>query len=350
MNKDYRNHNNFLNKDSRVFIIAEMSGNHNQSLSHAIKIVEAAAKSGVDAIKLQTYTADTMTIDSNNDEFLVSGDSIWKGRKLYDIYKSAHTPWEWHKTIFKRATELGLIAFSTPFDSSAVDFLESLNVPCYKVSSFENTDINLIKKIASTGKPMIISSGMATISELGETVDTARKYGCNDITLLKCTSTYPASPEDSNILTIPHMKSLFNCRVGLSDHTLGVGVAVASVALGATVIEKHFTLDRMDGGIDSLFSLEPDEFSLLVSESERASVSLGHIKYGPGKSENNSVKRRRSIYITENLVAGDKISHKNIKAIRPGYGLPTKYMDIVIGMRVLCDVKHGSPLTWDLLK
>jgi pseudaminic acid synthase len=332
------------------FIIAEMSGNHNQSLDRALKIVEAAAKSGAHGLKLQTYTADTMTLDLNEGEFFISDDkSMWKGRSLYELYQEAHTPWEWHKPIFERARELGLIVFSTPFDETAVDFLEDLDVPCYKIASFENADIPLIRKVASTGKPMIISTGMATIAELDETVRTARENGCHDIVLLKCTSTYPATPENTNLLTIPHMRELFGCEVGLSDHTLGIGAAVASVALGATVIEKHFTLRRADGGVDAAFSLEPHEMKALVEETERAWQALGEIQYGPMDAEKKSMVFRRSLYIAEDMKAGDVLTRENLRSIRPGHGLPPKYYDILLGKKLTRDVNRGSPVGWELI-
>lgn len=331
------------------FIIAEMSGNHNQSLTRALEIVEAAARSGAHALKIQTYTADTMTLDLDEGEFLITDEnSLWKGTSLYKLYQEAYTPWEWHKPIFDRCRELGIIGFSTPFDETAVDFLESLDVPCYKIASFENTDIPLIKKIAQTGKPMIISTGMATVAELDETVRTAREAGCDDIILLKCTSSYPASPENSNIKTIPHMKELFGCEVGLSDHTLGIGVAVASVALGATVIEKHFTLARSDGGVDSVFSLEPCEMNCLVQETERAWLACGQVRYGLTKEEMKSLQFRRSLYIVKDLKAGDIICSDNIRNIRPGLGLSPKFIDIIKGRKITKDVKKGTPLTWSL--
>lgn len=339
-----------IGKNYRPFIIAEMSGNHNQSLERALAIIEAAAECGVDAIKLQTYTADTMTLDLSEGEFYIDDDnSLWKGSSLYDLYKQAYTPWEWHKPIFERCKELGLIVFSTPFDESAVNFLEDLDVPCYKVASFENTDLTLIKKIASIGKPMIISTGMATVAELDETVKAVREAECKDLILLKCTSTYPASPQNTNILTIPHMKELFNCQVGLSDHTMGVGVAVASVALGATVIEKHFTLSRADGGVDSVFSLEPNEMKALVVECERAWQALGKVYYGPTNKEKSSLKFKRSLYVTKDMEAGETFTKENIRPIRPGLGLPTKYYEIFLGKKVSKNVKKGTPLTWDLL-
>ncbi|MDD2367414.1 MAG: pseudaminic acid synthase [Desulfuromonadaceae bacterium] len=333
------------------FIIAEMSGNHNQSLDRALEIVDAAAASGAHALKLQTYTADTMTIDIKEGEFFIEDpNSLWKGRSLYDLYQEAHTPWEWHKPIFDRCRDLGLIYLSTPFDDTSVDFLESLDVPCYKIASFENTDIPLIRKVAATGKPMIISTGMATVAELDETVRAAREAGCNDIILLKCTSTYPSTPENTNIRTIPHMRELFDVQVGLSDHSMGTGVAVAAVALGATVIEKHFTLNRADGGVDSSFSLEPEEMSSLVVEMERAWQSLGQVSYGPTEKEKKSLVFRRSLYVVKDMKADDVFTAENVRAIRPGYGLQPRYMDIVLGMKCNKDVKKGTPLSWNILK
>ena len=332
------------------FIIAEMSGNHNQSLERALEIVEAAARAGVHALKLQTYTADTMTLDVEHGEFFIDDESsLWKGQSLYKLYQQAYTPWEWHKPIFDRCRELGLIAFSTPFDETAVDFLEELDVPCYKIASFENNHLPLIRKVASTGKPLILSTGMATVAELDEAVRTAREAGCRDLILLKCTSTYPASPEDSNLLTIPHMRDLFQCQVGLSDHTLGIGVAVASVALGATVIEKHFTLSRAEGGVDAAFSLEPHEMKLLVEETERAWQALGTISYGVTENEQKSLRFRRSIYVTRDIKAGEKLTKENIRVIRPGFGLAPKYYEIVLGKVVNRDVEKGTPLSWDLI-
>lgn len=334
----------------KPFIIAEMSGNHNQSLERAMAIVEAAAKAGAHALKLQTYTADTMTLDLDEGAFHIEDpESFWRGNSLYQLYQQAYTPWEWHKPIFDRCQELGLSCFSTPFDETAVDFLESLEVPCYKIASFENTDLPLIRKVASTGKPMIISTGMATVAELDETVRAARKSGCSDVILLKCTSTYPASSDNTNILTIPHMREMFNCEVGLSDHTMGLGVAVASVALGATVIEKHFTLARADGGVDSAFSMEPAELFQLVKETERAWQSLGTVAYGVTEKEMASFKYRRSLYIVADMQAGDILTHDNLKAIRPGFGLPPKYLDILIGKRVNQVISKGTPVSWDLI-
>ncbi len=332
------------------FIIAEMSGNHNQSLERALEIVEAAAKTGAHALKLQTYTADTMTLDIKEGEFFIDDpNSLWYGHSLYELYQQAHTPWEWHEPILKRCKELGIIGFSTPFDTTAVDFLESLDVPCYKIASFENTDLPLIRKVASTGKPMIISTGMATVAELDETVRAARDAGCHDIILLKCTSTYPATPENSNLLTIPHLRELFNVEVGLSDHTMGIGVAVGSVVLGATVIEKHFTLRRADGGVDATFSMEPSEMAQLVVESERAWQALGQIHYGSTQAEQASRMFRRSLYVVEDMKAGDVLTVDNVRAIRPGLGLPPKYLDGILGKKVNCDIKHGTALLLDYL-
>lgn len=332
------------------FIIAEMSGNHNQSLDRAIEIVEAAAAAGAHALKIQTYTADTMTLDLDEGEFFISDpDSLWEGTSLYKLYQEAYTPWEWHQPIFERARELGMLPFSTPFDETAVDFLEELGVELYKIASFENTDIPLIQKVARTGKPMIISTGMASVAELDESVKAARDAGCENLVLLKCTSTYPANPENTNILTIPHMRDLFGCEVGLSDHTMGVGVAVASIALGASVIEKHFTLRRADGGVDSTFSLEPEELKSLVVETERAWQSLGKVSYGATQAEEKSKVFRRSLYITQDLRAGDVLNHENVRAIRPGHGLAPKYLDKVIGRKAGEDLKKGTALTWNLL-
>jgi pseudaminic acid synthase len=334
----------------KPFVIAEMSGNHNQSIDRALEIVEAAAKSGAHALKLQTYTPDTMTLDSEQQEFVVADTNrLWAGESLYKLYGQAQTPWEWHELIFKRGRELGLEVFSTPFDASAVDFLERLEVPCYKIASFENTDLPLIRRVAATGKPLIISTGMASVAELDESVSAARDAGCKELILLKCTSTYPSAPEDTNILTIPHMRSLFNCEVGLSDHTMGLGVAVASVALGATVIEKHFTLRRSDGGVDSVFSLEPAELNDLVVETKRAWQALGRISYGPTATEVESLAFRRSLYASRDIQAGEFITKDNVRAIRPGNGLPTKYFDIILGRAVNKDVQRGTAITWDLI-
>ena len=339
-----------IGKEYKPFIIAEMSGNHNQSIERALVIVDAVAKAGTHALKLQTYTADTMTLDIDEGPFHIEDpESLWKGNSLYKLYQQAYTPWEWHKPIFDRCKELGLIYFSTPFDETAVDFLESLDVPCYKIASFENTDLPLIRKVASTGKPMIISTGMATVAELDETVRVARESGCLDVILLKCTSNYPTTPDNTNILTIPHMRELFECEVGLSDHTMGIGVAVASVALGAAVIEKHFTLSRADGGVDSSFSLEPEEMRQLVLETERAWQALGRIAYGPTDMEKASLQYRRSLYIVEDMKKGEILNKTNLRAIRPGLGLSPKYFDNLIGKTIKIDITKGTPASWDLV-
>ncbi|SDK04123.1 pseudaminic acid synthase [Sediminibacillus albus] len=332
------------------FIIAEMSGNHNQSLDNALKIVEEAAKAGADAVKLQTYTPDTMTIDVDEREFVINDPAnLWNGKSLYNLYQEAHTPWEWHEAIFNRCRELDLIVFSSPFDETAVDFLEELDVPCYKIASFENTDMPLLRKVASTGKPVIISTGMATLSELDETIRAVKESGCKDIILLKCTSTYPAPAIDTNIKTIPYMSQVFNSNVGLSDHTQGIGVAIASVALGATVIEKHFTLSREDGGVDSVFSLEPKELRQLVNETNKAWEALGQITFGPSEKEKSSRTRRRSLYITKDIQAGDVFTKENLKAIRPGLGIPPKYYDLVLGKKAQKSAVKGTPLQWEYL-
>jgi pseudaminic acid synthase len=335
-----------INSDSKPFIIAEMSGNHNQSLDRALAIVDAAAQAGAHAIKLQTYTADTMTVQGAytiNDE-----NSLWKGRELYELYQEAYTPWEWHKPIFERAREKGILAFSSPFDETAVDFLESLQVPVYKIASFENTDWPLLKKVASTGKPVIMSTGVASLADIDESVKLLRQVGCRDLILLKCTSTYPASPENTNLSTIPHMAQLFNCPVGLSDHTMGIGASVAAVALGARVIEKHFTLRRADGGVDSAFSLEPEELKALVIETERAHLALGNIQYGVQKAEEKSRFFKRSIYAVTDIKAGEKLTKENIRVIRPGDGLAPKYLDNVLSKFAKGPINKGTPLKWDL--
>ena len=335
---------------SAPLVIAEMSGNHNQSLDRALEIVDAAAQSGAHALKIQTYTADTITIDIREGEFFISdAKNLWKGSSLYELYEKAHTPWEWHKPIFDRAQQHGLIAFSTPFDRTAVDYLEQLNVPCYKIASFENTDLPLIKYVAATGRPMIISTGMATFAELDETVEAARSAGCKDLVLLKCTSTYPSTPDDSNILTIPEMRKRYGCEIGLSDHTMGIGVSVAAVALGATVIEKHFTLQRADGGVDSAFSMEPQEMAQLVIETERAWQAMGKVHDGPTEKETASLVFRRSLYVVEDMKVGDTFTAKNLRAIRPGYGLAPKFYDHTIGKTAKRDIARGTPLSHDLI-
>lgn len=336
-------------KKKSPFIIAEMSGNHNHSLERAINIIEAAAWAGVDAVKLQTYTADTLTIDKRDNEFFIGDkNSPWYGESLYELYQKAYTPWEWHEKLFSCCEKLGLICFSTPFDATAIDFLEKLNCPYYKIASFENIDLKLVKKVAQTKKPMIVSTGMASIAELDELVRTARQNGCADLTLLKCVSNYPANPEGFNLRTLPHMQELFKCNVGLSDHTLGIGVSIASVALGATVIEKHFTLSRAEGGVDSSFSMEPQEMAELVRECKAAYKALGEVSYEISSQE--SKLGRRSLYVVEDMKKGDVLTEKNLRSIRPGYGLEPKYFDDVLGLKVVKDVKRGTALSWDMLK
>lgn len=327
------------------FVIAEMSGNHNQSLERALAIVDAAAEAGAHAIKLQTYTADTMTLDARGGSFEINDpNSLWSGKNLHDLYKQAYTPWEWHAPIMERAQTHGLICFSSPFDESAVDFLNALDMPAFKIASFENNHLLLIEKAASTGKPLIISTGMATLGELDQAVTTARRAGCEQLILLKCTSTYPATPENTNISTIPHLKKLFETEVGLSDHTMGTGVAVASVALGASVIEKHFTLSRADGGVDSSFSLEPQELQSLVVETQRAWQSLGCVKYGPTKAEQNSLIFRRSIYVAKEIAEGELFTKENLRIVRPGDGLQPQFLTELLGKPSKRNLPQGKPL------
>ena len=332
------------------FIIAELSGNHNQSLDRALQLVDAAAESGAHAIKLQTYTPDSLTLPIKTGDFCIDDPkSLWCGSCLHDLYKVGMTPWEWHKDIIERAEQHGMVAFSTPFDEEAVDFLEDLNTPCFKIASFENAHLPLIRKIAATGKPVIMSTGMAKLAELEASVEALKQGGCENIVLLKCTSTYPAEPDKTNISTIPHMKALFQCEVGLSDHTLGVGVGVAATALGASVIEKHFTLNRADGGVDSAFSMEPAELASLVTETERAWKSLGQVTYGPTKAETSSLRYRRSIYVSKDISQGDELTADNIRVVRPGFGLEPKFYDQLIGRRVNRDLKAGDSLQWDYI-
>jgi pseudaminic acid synthase len=316
-----------------------------------LKIVDAAALTGAHALKLQTYTADTITLDIKTDEFLISDEnSLWKGQSLYELYEQAHTPWEWHEPIMKRANELGMICFSSPFDDTAVDFLEGLNVPAYKIASPEIIHLPLLKKVASTGKPIIISTGMASISEINDAIQTLKDSGCKEYALLKCTSSYPSKQEDSNVLSIPHMRNLFNCEVGLSDHTMGIGAAVAAVAHGATIIEKHFTLSRADGGVDSAFSMEPEEMKQLVIETKRAWQSLGIISYGPSKVEEGSLIYRRSLYIAKDMKKGDVFTKENLQIIRPSLGLHPKFYDVLIGREAKRNLKKGTPVKWKLVK
>ena len=339
--------NKLIGNAHKPFIIAEMSGNHNQSIDRALRIVDAAAACGADAIKLQTYTADTITIKGAytiNDP-----NSLWNGKELHDLYKEAYTPWEWHKEIFEHSKSKGILAFSSPFDETAVDFLESLNCPAYKIASFENTHLPLIRKVAQTGKSVIVSTGVSSIAEIDEAVQTLKLNGCKNFALLKCTSTYPASPENTNLLTIPHLRGLHKCIVGLSDHTMGIGASVAAVALGASIIEKHFTLNRADGGVDSAFSLEPEELKELVVETERAHLALGEVMYGVQTSEEKSRFFKRSIYACEDIAPGEIFSEKNLKIIRPGDGLSPKYWDLIIGHKCKAAIKKGTPITFELI-
>jgi pseudaminic acid synthase len=331
------------------YFIAEMSGNHNQSLDKALEIVDLAATSGADALKIQTYTPDTMTIDFNKNEFFISDEkSLWKGNSLYDLYKKAHTPWEWHKPIQQRCNERGIVFFSTPFDATAVDFLEELNVPFYKIASFEIVDLPLIKRTAATGKPLIMSTGMSSVGEIWDAVNAARSAGAKDIILLKCTSAYPATAADANLKSIPVMKETFGVEVGLSDHTMGTGVALAAITLGATVVEKHFTGSRADGGVDSTFSMEPEEFRLMVQEGKKSWESLGQVKLEISEVEKKSLIYRRSIYVVDRINKGEVLTEKNIRIIRPGYGLAPKFIDEVLGKRATRDLEKGTALTWDL--
>jgi len=331
---------------TKPFIIAEMSSNHNQSLERALLLVEEAAMCAVDALKIQTYTPDTITIDSDRDEFLIKDkDSLWNGETLYSLYKKAYTPWNWDKPIFDKCAELGLIGFSTPFDFSAVDFLENLNVPFYKISSFENYDLPLLKYVAKTRKPVIMSTGMIKLDELKESVSALKENGCPEMVLLKCTSTYPADPKDTNLVTITDMQKQFpDCVIGLSDHTLGTAISVASIALGAKVIEKHFTLSRAEVGVDSAFSMEPDEIRKLVSDVNTVYQSLGSIFYGHTEAEIPSLKFRRSLYIVKDIKKGEIFTAENVKSIRPANGLPTRIYEEIIGKKAVISIAAGTPL------
>lgn len=339
-----------IGAEHKPFIIAELSGNHDQSLDKALAMVDAAAAAGADAIKLQTYSPETITLNVHEGDFYINNpDSLWHGYSLYQLYEKAMTPWEWHEPLFNRAKQLGLIAFSSPFDLTAVDFLESLEVPCYKIASFENTDHGLIAAVAKTGKPVILSTGMASQAELAESVEVLRANGCQDFVLLKCTSQYPARPRDANLATIPHLKELFNCEVGLSDHTIGIGVSVAAVALGASVIEKHFVLDRAEGGVDAEFSMEPAEFKSLVDECLRAYDAVGKVHYGCTEQEVASRVHRRSLYIAEDMKAGEVLTEINLRSVRPGAGLPTKYLTRLLGRKIKHSAQKGTPMSWDLI-
>lgn len=339
----------WIGEDEPCYIVAEVSANHNQSFDRAVEIIRAAKQAGADAIKLQTYTADTLTIDSDREWFQLPGDSLWAGKTLYQLYGEAYTPWEWHPKLLATARELGLECFSTPFDHSAVDFLESLKVCAYKIASFELVDISLLKRVAKTGKPVIASTGMASLAEIEEAVRTLRDNGTEQIALLKCTSAYPASPDEMNLRTIPHLAQSFGAVVGLSDHTLGSGVAVAAVALGARIIEKHFTLRRADGGPDSAFSLEPDEFARMVRDIRQVESALGKVSYTRTPDDTKNVIFRRSLFVVEDVKQGESFTPQNVRSIRPGYGLHTRYLDDVLGRRASRDIQRGTPLSWDLV-
>jgi pseudaminic acid synthase len=340
--------NRSIGPDDPPYIIAELSANHNGSLQRALQTIAAAQRCGADAVKLQTYTADTLTIDCNNSYFRIGQGTIWEGRCLYDLYREAYTPWEWQPKLFELARELGMECFSTPFDKSAVDFLEDLDPPAYKVASFELVDLPLIEYVASKGRPIIMSTGMGTLSEIEEAVEVVKSAGV-PLTLLKCTSAYPSPPEATNLRTIPHMAEAFGVPVGLSDHTLGTAVPVAAIALGACVIEKHFTLSRDDGGPDSAFSLEPDEFTVMVDAVRTAKQALGKVKYAVTEKETASRVFRRSLFVVQDLQAGDRITTENVRSIRPGHGLPPKYYDTLLGRSVTKSVKAGTPMSWDLV-
>lgn len=328
------------------YIVAELSANHNQDIKRAIELIHIAKDVGADAIKLQTYKPETLTIDCSNQYFQISSDTLWGGKTLYELYGEAYTPWEWHAELYETAQKLGLECFSTPFDDSAVELLESLNSNVYKVASFEILDLALLRRIGQTGKPVIMSTGMASLSEIDEAVKTLRAAGTTELILLKCTSAYPAPPESMNLRTIPHLSETFNVLSGLSDHTLGSCVPVAAVVLGATVIEKHFTLARADGGADSAFSLEPEEFQRMVTEVRTVEKALGRVSYDKTQAEMKSVAFRRSLFVVKDIKKGEIITSENVRTIRPGHGLPPKYLDIICGKRATQDMSKGTPLDW----
>lgn len=338
-----------IGKSQKPFIIAEMSGNHNGQIERALKLVKAAADAGAHALKLQTYTADTITINHRGGLFDIEDpNSLWNGKNLYELYQEAHTPWEWHQEIFEYAKSLGMLAFSSPFDETAVDFLESLDVPAYKIASFESNHYPLLKKVAQTGKPILISSGTSKLNELYESIQYLKANGAQDIIIFKCTSTYPATPENTNLRTIPVFQSIFpDCVIGLSDHTLGIGASVAAVALGARVIEKHFTLSRAEGGVDSAFSLEPHELKSLVEETERAFLALGEVQLDTQKSEEKARQFKRSIYVVKDIKKGALFTPENIRVIRPGDGLEPRYYEHILGRSAARDYTYGEPLLLD---
>jgi N-acetylneuraminate synthase len=330
-----------------TYVIAELSANHNQDFDEAIKLVAAAKSAGADAVKLQTYTADTITIDSDREWFQIRG-TLWDKRNLYDLYKEAYTPWEWHGDLIREANRLGMDCFSSPFDHSAVDFLESLGVPAFKIASFENVDIPLLQRVAATGKPVIMSTGMATLAEIEEAVTTLRAAGCSNLALLKCTSAYPALPEEMNLRTIPHLAEMFGAPVGLSDHTLGVAVPVAAIALGACIVEKHFTLSRSVPGPDAAFSLEPDEFKAMVDAIRVAERALGGVSYCVSEGERASRMYRRSLFVVEDVRKGEPFTERNIRSIRPAHGLHTRHLTEILGRRATRDLERGEPLQWEM--
>ncbi len=332
-----------------IFIIAELSANHLQDFDLAVKTIKTMKESGADAVKFQTYTPDTITIDCDNEYFQIKQGTLWDGKTLYQLYQEAYTPWEWQPELKKIAEDIGLICFSSPFDKTAVDFLEQMNVPAYKVASFEITDIPLIEYIASKGKPVIISTGIASLAEIEEAINACKRMGNNQIALLKCTSEYPTPLEDVNLRTIPDMRERFGTVVGLSDHTLGISVPIAAVALGAKIIEKHFILDRMLGGPDSAFSLEPEEFRAMVKSVRESEKALGEVSYELTEKIKKSREFSRSLFVVEDMKAGEIFTEINIKSIRPGFGLPPKYYDIIIGRKVTKDVNKGTPISWDLV-
>jgi pseudaminic acid synthase len=349
MGKNFSIDGRVIGAGNPVYIVAEMSANHQGDFNTALRILEEAKKAGADALKLQTYTADTLTLDCDNEYFRIRG-TLWNGRKLHELYREAYTPWEWQPKLKEAADAMNLTLFSTPFDETAVDFLQSFDIPAYKVASFELVDLGLLRKIAETGKPVIMSTGMADLAEIHEAVDTPRKAACEQIALLKCTSAYPASPESINLLTIPHLASTFDLPVGLSDHTMGVEVPVAAVAIGACIVEKHFTLSRSAVGPDSAFSLEPQEFKAMVDTIRTTERALGDVRYGATEEETGSKIFRRSLFIVEDLKAGQVLTAKTVRSIRPGHGLHPRHLDEVLGRRVNTDVPRGTPLSWALLE